>query len=102
MSLNHNQIVKGKYSCSFILAGQTEQNRLNGSVLFPTDIYIFAGGIPSDGNLEEFTVGTGGKHYFKLRSYELLDEAFDQIFGELSLSQKRLVSAGSSHSVSLF
>lgn len=59
--------------------------------MFKTDIYIFAGGIRSDGNLEDFTVGTGGKHRFKLKSYEHLEETFDQIFGESSLSWKPLL-----------
>lgn len=65
--------------------------RFNGSILLNSDIYIFAGGIPSDGNLEDFTVGTGGQHYFKLRSFEHLEEAVDQILGESSRSWEPLL-----------
>lgn len=68
-----------------------KQKILHGLILFKTDIYIFTGGIPSDGNLEDFTVGTGGKHYFKMRSYEHLEEAFDQNFGESSLPWRLLL-----------
>uniref|UniRef100_A0A8C4EHG7 C3/C5 convertase n=1 Tax=Dicentrarchus labrax TaxID=13489 RepID=A0A8C4EHG7_DICLA len=47
------------------------------------DIYMFAIGAEIfDDDLQPLTVGTGGKHYFRLRDIENLQETFDEIIDE--------------------
>lgn len=58
---------------------------------FDSDIYIFASGETFNKNLQDFTVGTGGRHYFNLKSYGSLEEVLDGIIGKSSFPSKPLL-----------
>lgn len=45
----------------------------------------------------DLTVGTGGQHYFRLKSIENLDQAFDQMIGESYFSLKTFIIFTPSH-----
>uniref|UniRef100_A0AAQ5Z4B3 Complement factor B n=1 Tax=Amphiprion ocellaris TaxID=80972 RepID=A0AAQ5Z4B3_AMPOC len=52
-----------------------------------TDIYVFAiGTVIFDDDLHPLTVGKDGKHYFRMRDIENLQDTFDEIIGKSSLS----------------
>lgn len=51
-----------------------------------TDIYIFGIGIEIfDDDLQPLTVGTGGRHYFRLKDIDNLEETFDKMIGKCNL-----------------
>lgn len=57
------------------------------SFLSDVDIYTFGIGVEIfSEDLNSLTVGTGGRHFFKLKDYSNLQEIFDQIIGEKDLS----------------
>lgn len=56
-----------------------------------TDIYIFGIGQEIyDEDLKPLTVGTGGKHFFRMKEIDNLKETFDGIISKSSLSDSSL------------
>lgn len=51
-----------------------------------TDIYIFGiGGQIFEKELKAITVGTDGRHFFKMKEIKTLEDTFDEIISKLSL-----------------